>query len=197
MILCQRNWWWVSCSGYLWNVKYTSFNAITTKSIRIRCQLGLFYLMAYQSPWDYAVHIGLTKNAWFHFCCNLSWPHSQTARAIRFVFWFLYFRWQNQQGRTYMQQFCAYTGCRLEDLPEAMDYKEGWTGVEIGQLHRVSKLSMLNQAYLILCCPLDKILEVCLIAFFRQLFFFITYSFTPTLFVIMLEIINFKLVVIN
>ena len=27
---------------------------------------------------------------------------------------------------TYIQQFCADTGCSLEDLPEAMDDREGW-----------------------------------------------------------------------
>ena len=27
---------------------------------------------------------------------------------------------------TYIQQLCAGTGCSLEDLPEAMDDKEGW-----------------------------------------------------------------------
>ena len=29
-------------------------------------------------------------------------------------------------GRTYIQQLCADTGCSLEDLPEAMDDREGW-----------------------------------------------------------------------
>ena len=29
-------------------------------------------------------------------------------------------------GRTYIQQFCANTGCRLEHLPEAMDDREEW-----------------------------------------------------------------------
>ena len=29
-------------------------------------------------------------------------------------------------ARTYMQQFCADTGCSLEDLPEAMDDRDGW-----------------------------------------------------------------------
>ena len=29
-------------------------------------------------------------------------------------------------ARTYMQQFCADTGCSLEDLPEAMNDREGW-----------------------------------------------------------------------
>ena len=28
--------------------------------------------------------------------------------------------------RTYIQQFCADTGCYLEDLPGAMDDREGW-----------------------------------------------------------------------
>ena len=28
--------------------------------------------------------------------------------------------------RTYLQQLCADTGCSLEDLPGAMDYREGW-----------------------------------------------------------------------
>ena len=28
--------------------------------------------------------------------------------------------------RNYIQQFCADTGCSLEDLPEEMDYREGW-----------------------------------------------------------------------
>ena len=29
-------------------------------------------------------------------------------------------------ARTYIQQLCADTGCNLEDLPEAMDDREGW-----------------------------------------------------------------------
>ena len=29
-------------------------------------------------------------------------------------------------ARTYVQQLCAYTGCNPEDLPEAMDNREGW-----------------------------------------------------------------------
>ena len=29
-------------------------------------------------------------------------------------------------ARTYIQQLCADTGCSLEDLPEAMDNREGW-----------------------------------------------------------------------
>ena len=29
-------------------------------------------------------------------------------------------------SRTYIQQLCADTGCSLEDLPEAMDDREGW-----------------------------------------------------------------------
>ena len=29
-------------------------------------------------------------------------------------------------ARTYMKQLCADTGCSLEDLPEAMDDREGW-----------------------------------------------------------------------
>ena len=29
-------------------------------------------------------------------------------------------------ARTYIQQLCADTGCSLEDLPKAMDDKEGW-----------------------------------------------------------------------
>ena len=29
-------------------------------------------------------------------------------------------------ARTYIQQLCADTGCSLEDLPEAMDDREGW-----------------------------------------------------------------------
>ena len=29
-------------------------------------------------------------------------------------------------ARTYIQQLCADTGCNPEDLPEAMDEKEGW-----------------------------------------------------------------------
>ena len=31
-----------------------------------------------------------------------------------------------QPARTYIQQLCANTGCSLEDLPEAMDEREGW-----------------------------------------------------------------------
>ena len=31
-----------------------------------------------------------------------------------------------QPERTYMQQFRADTGCGLEDLPEAMNHREGW-----------------------------------------------------------------------
>ena len=31
-----------------------------------------------------------------------------------------------RQGRNYVQQLCADTGCRLEDLPEAMNDREGW-----------------------------------------------------------------------
>ena len=42
--------------------------------------------------------------------------------------------WTPSQGRakagwpakTYIQQLCAYTGCNLEDIPEAMDDREGW-----------------------------------------------------------------------
>ena len=29
-------------------------------------------------------------------------------------------------ARTYIQQFCADTGCSLEDLPEVIDNREGW-----------------------------------------------------------------------
>ena len=29
-------------------------------------------------------------------------------------------------GRTYVQQLCADARCSLEDLPEAMDDREGW-----------------------------------------------------------------------
>ena len=29
-------------------------------------------------------------------------------------------------ARTYIQQLCGDTGCSLEDLPEAMDNREGW-----------------------------------------------------------------------
>ena len=31
-----------------------------------------------------------------------------------------------RQARTYIQQFCADTGCSPEDLPEVMDDREGW-----------------------------------------------------------------------
>ena len=31
-----------------------------------------------------------------------------------------------QPARTYIQQLCAATGCSREDLPEAMDDREGW-----------------------------------------------------------------------
>ena len=31
-----------------------------------------------------------------------------------------------QPARTYIQQLCADTGCRPEDLPEAMDDQDGW-----------------------------------------------------------------------
>ena len=31
-----------------------------------------------------------------------------------------------QPARTHIQQLCAETGCSLEDLPEAMDNREGW-----------------------------------------------------------------------
>ena len=34
--------------------------------------------------------------------------------------------WAGQPLRTYIQQLCADTGCNLEDLPEAMDDREGW-----------------------------------------------------------------------
>ena len=42
--------------------------------------------------------------------------------------------WTSSQGRakagrparTYIQQLCADTGCSLEDLPKAMDDREGW-----------------------------------------------------------------------
>ena len=30
-------------------------------------------------------------------------------------------------ARTYIQQLCANTGCSLEDLPEAMDERAGWS----------------------------------------------------------------------
>ena len=29
-------------------------------------------------------------------------------------------------ARTYIQQFCADTGCSIEYLPEVMDDREGW-----------------------------------------------------------------------
>ena len=29
-------------------------------------------------------------------------------------------------ARTYIQQLCSNTGCSLEDLPGAMDYRDGW-----------------------------------------------------------------------
>ena len=29
-------------------------------------------------------------------------------------------------GRTYIQQLCADTGCSLEDLPGAMNDRDGW-----------------------------------------------------------------------
>ena len=29
-------------------------------------------------------------------------------------------------ARTYIQQLCAHTGCSLEDLPGAMDNRDGW-----------------------------------------------------------------------
>ena len=31
-----------------------------------------------------------------------------------------------QPARTYIQQLCANTGCSLEDLPGAMDNRDGW-----------------------------------------------------------------------
>ena len=31
-----------------------------------------------------------------------------------------------RSARTYIRQLCAYTGCSLEDLPGAMDYRDGW-----------------------------------------------------------------------
>ena len=34
------------------------------------------------------------------------------------------YEYTTQPARTYVQQLCAYTGCNLEDLPEAMDYRE-------------------------------------------------------------------------
>ena len=37
--------------------------------------------------------------------------------------------WQAKAGqpaRTYIQQLCAYTGCSLENLPEAMDNRKEW-----------------------------------------------------------------------
>ena len=36
-------------------------------------------------------------------------------------------------ARTYLQQLYANTGCSLEDLPEAMDNKEGW-GEKVGEI---------------------------------------------------------------
>ena len=33
---------------------------------------------------------------------------------------------KGRPARTYIQQLCADTGCNLEDLPEAMDDREGW-----------------------------------------------------------------------
>ena len=44
----------------------------------------------------------------------LLWTHSQgRAKAGR-------------SARTYIQQLCADTGCSPEDLPKAMDDREGW-----------------------------------------------------------------------
>ena len=31
-----------------------------------------------------------------------------------------------QPARTYLRQLCTDTGCNLEDLPEAMDDRDGW-----------------------------------------------------------------------
>ena len=44
---------------------------------------------------------------------------------------FLWTSWRGwakaeQPGQTSIQQLCANTGCSPEDLPETIDYKEGW-----------------------------------------------------------------------
>ena len=39
-----------------------------------------------------------------------------------------------QAVRTYIQQICAVTGCSVEDLPGAMDYREGW-GKRVREIH--------------------------------------------------------------
>ena len=47
-------------------------------------------------------------------------------------------------ARTYIQQLCADTGCRLEDLPWEMDDRDGWRDVPkplygyLGNVHRLS-----------------------------------------------------------
>ena len=42
-----------------------------------------------------------------------------------------------QPARTYIQQLCADTGCSLEDLPEAMDDRDGWQE-RVGEIHASS-----------------------------------------------------------
>ena len=42
-----------------------------------------------------------------------------------------------QPARTYIQQLCADTGCRLEDLPEAMDNRDGWRE-RVREIHAAS-----------------------------------------------------------
>ena len=39
-----------------------------------------------------------------------------------------------QPARTYIQQLCANMGCDLEDLPEAMNDREGWWE-KVGDIH--------------------------------------------------------------
>ena len=45
----------------------------------------------------------------------------------------------NQPAKTYLQQLCMYTGCSLEDLPEAMDDGDGERERELGKSVRARR----------------------------------------------------------
>ena len=51
-------------------------------------------------------------------------------------------QWQNVQLKTYIQQVCADTECSPEDLPEAIDEKEGWQE-RVKDIHADSTMMMM------------------------------------------------------
>ena len=99
------------CWSILWVILNKSWRQYPTKQ-QLYCHLP---------PITKTIHIGQTRHAghcWRSrdelICDILLWtPSHGWAKAGR-------------PARTYIQQLCADTGCSLENLPEAVDDRDGW-----------------------------------------------------------------------